>query len=117
MKQSGFNPCRECGVIPEVYAFGKVARCPKCKQIQSGENFDHLVFEWNKANPEKEMEFDPDGPEETGSSLGQRFSKVTRPYLEIMKALDQIAETNKRILELEQMITAKICQEEKGGRD
>lgn len=92
MKQSGFNPCRECGVIPEVYAFGKVAKCPKCRKIQAGANFDELLHTWNNENPV------------------MRYSKMS-------KMIAEIAETLKETHDLEKQIAAKILKEEKEGRD
>ena len=94
---------------------GYSVHCFECEtQGPVADRAKEAVEKWNKWESELGAKFDPDGPEKTGSSLGPRFSKVTRPYME---ALDQIAETNKRILELTQMIATKICQEEKEGRD
>ena len=92
MKPSGFNQCINCGVIPEIYNFGKVAKCLKCGQIQTGASFDELLQTWNEEN-----------------SL-MLYSKIS-------KMIADIAETLKKIHYLEKQIATKFLQEEKEDRN
>lgn len=109
------GPCPFCGsenIGIRVGSGGKrFVGCYNCNaQGPVTDNYNEAVEKWNDRKSGVSMLRLP----------ADNWATLELPknlYSDILEAVKQIAETNKRILEQEKLIAAKILQEEKEGRD